>query len=273
MRKTILFRLAWYFIKKELRTALSYRFSFASQGILIFFTLAIFYYLGQWLKEHPLKALAVYGTDYFTFVLLGLAFSNYLTLGLYSLAESIKREQTLGTLEVLQASPLTDRLLLIYLSLSTLLEETLSILFYFLIGIIFFKVEFHSANWTCMIVFVIVTFLVYWGLGMISAALIIFFKKGNPIDFILNGIFVLLGGVYFPIEILPNSLQTLADYLPLTYALHALRMSILQGTDLFSLTKELLILSGFALIFLISGILSVNLAFKKARVSGNLGYL
>jgi ABC-2 type transport system permease protein len=44
------------------------------------------------------------------------------------------------------------------------------------------------------------------GLGIISAAFIMRFKKGNPVTWMVATASELLGGVYFPIDVLPERL-------------------------------------------------------------------
>jgi ABC-2 type transport system permease protein len=61
----------------------------------------------------------------------------------------------------------------------------------------------------------------------------------------------LLGGIFWPIDRLPDVLQAVAHVLPMTYAVDGLREVMLKGADLSSSTVrlDLLVLAGIALFF------------------------
>ena len=65
----------------------------------------------------------------------------------------------------------------------------------------------------------------------------------------------LLGGVFWPVERLPDVLQAIARVLPVTYAVDALREVMLKGASIGSDTVrfDLLVLAGIALLFVILG--------------------
>jgi ABC-2 type transport system permease protein len=61
----------------------------------------------------------------------------------------------------------------------------------------------------------------------------------------------LLGGIFWPIDRLPDVLQAVAHVLPMTYAVDGLREVMLKGADLSSRTVQLdlLVLAGIAVFF------------------------
>lgn len=63
----------------------------------------------------------------------------------------------------------------------------------------------------------------------------------------------LLGGVFWPVERLPDVLQAVARVLPVTYAVDALREVMLKGADLASdaIRLDLVVLAGVALVFVV----------------------
>ena len=93
------------FFKRDLSMALSYRLSFIMQIAGIFFSMALFYFLSLLFGNTLVPQLEQYGGDYFSFVLIGLAFSGYMGLSLSSFAQSIREGQTMGTLEIMLLSP------------------------------------------------------------------------------------------------------------------------------------------------------------------------
>ena len=64
---------------------------------------------------------------------------------------------------------------------------------------------------------------------------------------------ILLGGVFWPVDRLPDVLNAIAQVLPLTYAVDALREVMLKGADLTSaaVQVDLAVLAGIALFFVV----------------------
>jgi ABC-2 type transport system permease protein len=64
---------------------------------------------------------------------------------------------------------------------------------------------------------------------------------------------ILLGGVFWPVDRLPDVLNAIAQVLPLTYAVDALREVMLKGADLSSsaIQLDLAVLAGIALFFVV----------------------
>ena len=89
------------FIKRDLSRDLSYRLSFVMQLGGIFFNIAIFYFMARLFGSAVAPQLETYGGDYFSFVLIGLAFTGFMGLSLSNFAESIREGQVMGTLEMM----------------------------------------------------------------------------------------------------------------------------------------------------------------------------
>lgn len=79
-------------------------------------------------------------------------------------------------------------------------------------------------------------------------------------------------GVYFPVTILPEGLRKIADWLPFTYALEAVRTSLIQGVFLGEISQDLLVLSGFSVLILPLGLAFFRRAFNQSRLYGTLGF-
>jgi ABC-2 type transport system permease protein len=64
---------------------------------------------------------------------------------------------------------------------------------------------------------------------------------------------ILLGGVLWPVDRLPDVLRTIAQFLPVTYAVDALREVMLKGADLTAsvVQTDLAVLAGIALLFVV----------------------
>ena len=64
----------------------------------------------------------------------------------------------------------------------------------------------------------------------------------------------LLGGVFYPVNVLPSWLEPLSDLLPITHALEAMRQILLNGATLGAVSNQAAILTLFAAILLPIGL-------------------
>ena len=88
-------------VKKDFLTETSYKLSFLLKLLGIFLSTSFFYFLAKLVGIAALPSLKEYGGDYFSFVLIGIAFYRYLRVGLGSFSQSIRGEQVIGTLEAM----------------------------------------------------------------------------------------------------------------------------------------------------------------------------
>ncbi|MCA9978621.1 MAG: hypothetical protein KC413_22830, partial [Anaerolineales bacterium] len=71
-------------------------------------------------------------------------------------------------------------------------------------------------------------------------------------------------------EILPNWLQWLAKLLPITYALRAMRLALLNGAGWAVLAPDLVALTIFCLILFPVSLIVFHFAVERARADGSL---
>jgi ABC-type multidrug transport system permease subunit len=79
-----------------------------------------------------------------------------------------------------------------------------------------------------------------------------------------------LGGVYFPTAVLPEAIGPLAEWLPLTPGLRALRQTLLLGYPLSAVGSDLVRLVGLSAACLVIGVLGLRWSFGYARRAGSL---
>ncbi len=261
---------AWAFIKRDVSLTLSYRLSFVLQFLGILLTLATFYFLSKIIGGAMSDSLEAYGGEYFPFVLLGLAFSTYMMLGLQAFSTSIREGQMMGTLEIMLLSPTKLSKILLASSLWAYVFGSLRVLVFMFFGIVIFGASFPQANLPAAGVILVLTVISFASIGMISAAFIIILKKGDPIAWAMGSLSTLLAGVYYPVSVLPDWLQGFSAVLPLTYALDAARHAMLQGYSLYQVRFDIIALLGFSVILLPLALFSFRFAVKKAKIEGSL---
>jgi ABC-2 type transport system permease protein len=132
------------------------------------------------------------------------------------------------------------------------------------------RLAWHGLPALSLILFLLV--LAYGSIGLVGAALLLRFRTTGPL---LNGVLMgsaLLGGVYYPTQVIPSWLQDLSKAMPLSYGLRAARQVVLLGQPFTAVAHDVLTLALCVTVLLPVGILSVAIALRYARTSGTLSH-
>jgi ABC-2 type transport system permease protein len=251
-------------------THVTYRFSFILQFLNVFFSVAVFYFVAMLLGDSINPYLEPYGGDYFAFVLIGIAFGSYFSVGLSSFSRSLRSAQMTGTLEAMLSTPTRISTIILSSSQWNYLMTTLRVIVYLMIGTLFMDVNFGNANYLAAFVILLLTVVTFSSLGIIAAGFIMVLKRGDPITWIFGAVSSLLGGIYYPIMVLPGWMQTLAKLIPVTYALRAMRLALLQGASFSELRGDIITLGIFCLVLLPLSLMVFGFAVRLARIDGSL---
>ena len=258
------------FVKRDFMITTSYKFSFFLQLFGIFLSVLTFYFIAKMFSSASIPSLEPYGGDYFSFVLIGIAFSGYLTTGLGSFSGSIRSEQMMGTLEAMLVTPTSTPFIIISSSLWSFIFTSIRVMVYLLIGVFLFDVNISSVNIFGALLVLALTIICFSSIGIISASFIMIFKQGDPINWAFSAVSGLLGGVFYPITILPGWLQNFSYLLPITYSLRAMRLALLQGYSLEALTPDIFALILFSIILLPISVTIFKYAVRRAKREGSL---
>jgi len=265
-------KIIWAFIKRDIFHHASYRLSFVLQFFNIFPVVLMFFFLSglvdQSLVSGPLTA---YGGKYFPFVLIGIAFQNYLSLAMTNFSASIRDSQLSGTLETVLATPVSLPTFLIGSTAYSFICNSLRILVYVGFGAFFCEFAFSLIQIPVILVIIILTIAAFSSLGIFSASFILLFKKGDPVNWLFSVLSWLLGGVYYPVSILPGWLQKVAAMIPMTHSLEAFRLCLLGGCEVSQIAHHLWALLAWALIGLPVSFFCFRFALNRSRKLGTLG--
>jgi ABC-2 type transport system permease protein len=259
------------FILRDLLWDLSYPFSFFWQGSSVLFSLVTFYFLGHMVPGSTTGYLAKYGGgSYFPFVLVGLALAGFQGVALTSISSAIQYGMYTGTLEAMLITPTSLSTIVFSSVLYPFTSSLLNILLYLFFGAVLFGFSLAKANLLSAAVMLVLTLLAHLPLGIFSASFLLVFKRGDPITSLVGSFSALLGGVYFPLAVLPGWLQTVSLFLPFTHALEGLRQAVLNGRSLADLTTQVAVLSIFAIILLPLSLVVFAYAIHQAKRLGTL---
>jgi ABC-2 type transport system permease protein len=258
------------FIKKDFLLEQSYGPALLFNIFGVLTSVLSYYFIDKLFGNTVASELKEFGVNYFAYVLLGMAFFSYIGAGIGSFSERLYTEQVQGTLESIILTPVSAWTLLASFSVGNLLIATFDVLIYVILGALLFGINFSTANILSVCVILILTIISFSSLGIISASFILIFKRGNPLAWLINTLEGLLGGVYFPIAVLPWWLQFLAKFLPITYAIRGMQLAVYKGATIAQLYKEILFLLFFSVVLLPLSVSTFRYALKKTRKDGTL---
>jgi len=170
---------------------------------------------------------------------------------------SFLRERSQGTLERLMASPVSRLDIVGGYLLGFLLFAVLQtmILFFYLIYVL--DISFHGDLWQ------IIVFEVLIGIGAVCLGTFFSVLAKNEfqmVQFIPMIIVpqIFLCGLLWPVSQMPEYLQWIAKFLPLTYGVDGIRALMMQGQNLLDIGKEVSVLAAYAVGLLILAALTLR---------------
>jgi len=264
-------RLPWAFLKRDLIIATSYRFAFAMQLLSIFIAVPVFSFFGKMFESSGTGPLAAYDGNYFAFLLIGVAFLDYLAISLRTFNQSLRDSQVMGTLEIVLLSPTTLTKLLIYSSLYAYTLTTIRFSLYLFAGLLF-GLDLQDANVPAAAAILLLSVVCFASFGILSAGVIMVVKRGDILNVAFSAGSLLLGGVLYPTAMLPEWLQVVAKFLPLTHGLEGMRLALLRGYSTTALLPQFIFLALFAAVMLPISLGVFQLSVRWSKMTGTLSH-
>jgi ABC-2 type transport system permease protein len=226
----------WAFGLREYRVWQSYRVNQVLWMSNILVTTLLFFLLGQTIAGQAASLLGpAYGTNYMSFVVIGVTVNVFINTNMSDPYIRIQRSYFNGTMDLYLLSPMSIYTPLLGLMNKSILDDYPRLFFTFGFGMLLFGATFNFASWPLALLFTVLFLAAGFGLGMLSASsfYLLDIKKGTePIQFVIQQLLAtLLAGTYYPVTVLPTSLQWIACLIPHTYANDALRRLLDPGTQ------------------------------------------
>jgi ABC-2 type transport system permease protein len=265
-----LLRVARAFLWKDLLEETSYRFTFLFGIAGIVFSLFFLMFIARTFGDQISASMLPYGGNYFAFVVVGLAIYSFLGAALQRLAQIIRQAQVVGTLEALLSTRTSLATIVVCMPMFAFLETSLRVLGYVAIGVLGFGMPLRLDAWPEALVTLALTIAAFGGLGLFVAGLTMAFKRSEPLIASITAASLFLGGVYYPLTVLPHWLQVAAQFFPITPALEASRATLLTGKSWGDILPELLALAVFAGATLPAGAAFFRWTLRRAMRDGTL---
>lgn len=178
-------------------------------------------------------------------------------------------ERNSGTLEYIYLSPGNRFAVLLGNALSSVFESAI-VMVVFAIAIMFLHREVLRIQlWTCIVVFLLMVLMAI-GWGVFLNACFLFSRDTDFLFTILEEPMEIFAGVKVPVVLFPGWAKVISFIFPLTYALDAVRETVLNQASFMEL-RGFFAISIVILILLFGGtLLTIQVVEKHIRVTGNI---
>jgi ABC-2 type transport system permease protein len=194
-----------------------------------------------------------------TTLLVGAVVWAYLGIIFEILTETVAWERWEGTIEYTFMAPLSRPIHLFGMGAFAIVYGVIRAVLLFGVVALFFSLDLAHADFAAALVVLIVASISFIGIGMMTAVLpLISPEKGTQLGFIAQGLLLVVSGVYYPVDVLPQWMQWISVISPATYALDGMRDAIIDGDGITKMGDELWPL-------VVIGIVSVPLGLEVFR--------
>jgi ABC-2 type transport system permease protein len=252
-------------LRRDMHVYLSYRTRLVSQILTALFSLTLFFYVS--------RLVHVSGFDshgaYFGFVVVGISLISVLYSS-FSIPELVRQELIAGTFDRLLLSPFGAVRSVIAMSLFPMAFSFVIATVTLMLGCVIFGLQ---LDWSTAPVAIPVMFLVllaFLPFGILFASLTIVIKQGNVGTSWVIALLSIVGGLYFPVSLLPGWLQTMSKLQPFTAATDLLRHLLVNSALGESPQTSLLKLIGFAAVLLPGSIVLLTRAIRFGQRRGTI---
>ena len=178
---------------------------------------------------------------------------TWVFIPLIGLSGMLAYERQIGTLRRLFTSP-TSRA--VYLG-GTIIGMVLTAMLQMTILIAFGKLVLH-VNWgnsvLAIAMMLVSSTLAAAALGTMLGTLVKTESQASGLSIMVGMVLAMLGGCWYPLELFPQTVQTVVRVLPTTWTMQGMLDITLRGQGPSGVVLEMLVLFGFALVFFVVGI-------------------
>jgi ABC-2 type transport system permease protein len=206
-----------------------------------------------------------------TYLMIGAMLWSYLSMLFDILAETVSWERWEGTIEYTFMSPASRATHLIGTSIYAVIYGIIRTSIMFAVISLFFDLELSGANYASALIVMAVASISLVGFGMMASVMpLLSPEKGEQVAFIFASVLLLISGVYYPVDVLPNWMQSLARFSPVTYALEGVRSALIDGQGIGSLWDSIWPLLIMGVVFVPIGLWVFEVGERYAKRTGRL---
>ena len=185
-----------------------------------------------------LKSTGAAGLTGFDYAFTGLIGFSLLGIGVFGPINTLPALKKTGALQRFRTTPLTSLQFVLAYMISSLSAGAVSILVQFLMAVKFFHFHLHG-NLILFAIYALFGAVLIFGFGMAVGGWANDEKQSAPLGQLVSLPMMFLSGVFFPRFLMPEWLQRVTTFIPLSPVIDGLRMIATQNKNFFELGPEL----------------------------------
>ncbi len=187
--------------------------------------------------------------NYPFFMVPGILVALVTMVGVYMCSLNIVKEKEVGTIEQINVTPIKKHLFI----LGKLIPFWVIGLFVFTLGLLGVAQIAYGivveGNLILLYAFLSLFLIAVLGIGLLISTYSETQQQAMSLAFFLIMIFILMSGLFTPVDSMPQWAQWMAKLNPVTYFIEVMRMIVLKGSGFEDLKSHFLAMTGFALLF------------------------
>ncbi len=205
------------------------------------------------------------------YLLIGTLVWHYLAVVFDNISEVIAWERWEGTIEYTFMAPVTRFTHMMGQTIFSLVYGLLHTAIILGVVALFFRLDLSQANLGASTLVLVSGSLSFIGFGIVASVLpLLFPERGAQMTNVLQALFLLVSGVYYPVTVLPGWIQAVSRLSPATYVLEAMRQGILEGAPLVQLLPTIMTLLAMGVVTIPLGVFIFSQAERYAKRTGKL---
>ena len=170
-------------------------------------------------------------------------------------ALNIVKEKEAGTIEQINVSPVKKYHFILGKLIPFWILGNVVFTLGLLVGWIFYGII-PLGNILVLYAFIAVYLLAILGFGLLVSTICDTQQQAMLIMFFFVMIFVLMGGLFTPIDSMPDWAKTVSKFNPISYFIDVMRMVVIKGSGFKDVQKHILVIIGFAIVLNIAAVLN-----------------
>ncbi len=205
------------------------------------------------------------------YLLVGALLWTFMSLLFHETSFAIAWERWEGTIEYTFMAPVRRLTHLAGVSLFSLTYGLLRSALIVLAVVLLIHIDLANADFLAAALVLAASTIPLMGLGIFVAILpLLSPEKGEQMTFAVQGILLLVSGVYYPLTVLPGVFQVIGHASPLTYTLQGVRDALINHSGVIALLPEIGLLLAMGAVLVAGGLVAFAAAERRAKRMGLL---
>jgi ABC-2 type transport system permease protein len=205
------------------------------------------------------------------YLLIGSLLWSYLSLVFFEVSFAIAWERWEGTIEYTFMAPVRRVTHLFGICSFAIVYAMLRSVIILIVVALAFRLDLSHADIPAALVVLAAATLPVLGLGIFTSVLpLLSPEKGEQMTVAVQGVLLLVSGVYYPLTVLPTALRVVGQASPLTYTLTGIRSALLDHAGIGDLLGTIALLLAMGAVLIPGGVMVFARAERRAKRLGLL---